>query len=34
MSLQRLHMNGLEEAGASQMRQTSRVVAIGTQRTA
>ena len=29
MSLQRLHMHGLEEAGASQMRQTSRVVAIG-----
>jgi hypothetical protein len=28
MSLQRLHMHGLEEAGASQMRQTSRVVAI------
>ena len=29
VSLQRLHMHGLEEAGASQMRQTSRVVAIG-----
>ena len=28
MSLQRLHMHGLEEAGASQMRQTSRIVAI------
>ena len=27
--VQRLHMHGLEEAGASQMRQTSRVVAIG-----
>ncbi len=29
MSWQRLHMHGLEEAGASQMRQPSRVVAIG-----
>src|SRR3984957_20984719 len=29
MSLQRLHIHGLEEASASQMRQTSRVVAIG-----
>jgi hypothetical protein len=29
MSLQRLHMHGLEEAGASQMRRTARVVAIG-----
>ena len=29
MSLQRLHMNGLEEAGASQVRQSSGVVAIG-----
>jgi hypothetical protein len=29
MSLQRLHMYGLEETSASQMRQTSRVVAIG-----
>ena len=29
LSLQRLHMHGFEEASASQMRQTSRVVAIG-----
>jgi hypothetical protein len=29
MSLQRLHMHRLEKAGTSQMRQTSRVVAIG-----
>jgi hypothetical protein len=28
MSLQRLHMHGLEEAGASQMRQTARVIAV------
>jgi hypothetical protein len=29
MSLQRLHMHGLEEAGASQVRQPSRVIAVG-----
>jgi hypothetical protein len=29
MSLQRLHMHGLEEAGAGQMRQPSCVIAIG-----
>ena len=29
MSLQRLHMHGLEEASAGQMRQPSRVVAVG-----
>src|ERR1700722_19755928 len=29
MSLQRLHMHGPEEAGASQVRQPSRVVAVG-----
>jgi hypothetical protein len=29
MSLQRLHMHGLEETGASQVRQPSRVIAIG-----
>src|SRR6202034_3885809 len=29
MSLQRLHMHGLEEPGASQMRQASRVIAVG-----
>src|SRR3984885_7331583 len=28
MSLQRLHMNGLEEASAGQMRQPSRVIAV------
>jgi hypothetical protein len=29
MSLQRLHVHGLEEPGTSQMRQPSRVIAIG-----
>src|SRR5271154_170378 len=29
MSWQRLHMDGLEEAGAGQMRQPSRIVAVG-----
>jgi hypothetical protein len=29
MSGQRLHMDGLEEAGASQVRQPSRIVAVG-----